>query len=164
MSTKLKNIIKYICCNYPHSRELSNARLTKMVYLCDWEYVRRNHTSQLTDITWYFNNYGPYVEDVLKAAKEPDSEINVREDITPYNTPKLTMIYTGDGNVEDILAPEEKKIVDYVINQTKSMYWNDFIKHVYNTFPIRNNPRYSVLDLIDQAAELREWNDLENAL
>ena len=32
----LTDIIYYLISNYPHKDELSNARVTKMVYLADW--------------------------------------------------------------------------------------------------------------------------------
>ena len=33
---KLVDVVGYLCEHYPHKAELSKARLTKMVYLADW--------------------------------------------------------------------------------------------------------------------------------
>ena len=45
----VKDIVAYICCKYPYSSELSNARLTKLVYLADWMSAVAND-EQVTDI------------------------------------------------------------------------------------------------------------------
>lgn len=154
--SSLRSVIRYICSNYPHSHELSNARLTKMVYLSDWEYARRYNT-QITDIQWFFNNYGPYVEDVLNEAKN-DPLINVLHTATLYGTPKVQMEYIGSEK-DYSLTNEEKEVIDYVINETKIKYWNSFIKYVYDTFPIRNNPHYSQLNLIELADTERRYSN-----
>ena len=147
--TKLQQVIRYICQNYPHSHELSNARLTKMVYLADWESARRR-SEQITDIQWYFNNYGPFVDDVQEAAKL-DPKVEVVHTTTMYGTPKVQMIYIGESKDAVGLSAEEADLVDHVINETKSLYWNSFIKYVYDTYPVRSNPRYSHLDLVELA-------------
>lgn len=46
---KLIDIILYILKNYPHKNELSNARLTKMIYLIDWRSAFDNG-KQITNI------------------------------------------------------------------------------------------------------------------
>ena len=67
----LKDIIAYILQNYPSNmkHELSNARVTKMVYLADWRNCLQSK-GQVSDIEWYFDNFGPFVWDVKKAAEE----------------------------------------------------------------------------------------------
>lgn len=148
--SKVSDIVKYICKTYPHAHELSKARLTKMIYLADWESARK-HSKQITEINWYFNNYGPYVDDVIEEAIN-DPEINVITTSTIYGTPKIQVQYGGEIDRLDI-NNDEKNIIDCVIEQTKTMYWNSFIKHVYHTYPIRENPRYSHLDLVDLASQ-----------
>ena len=64
---KLEMIVAYICQSYPFKNELSDARLTKLVYLTDW--FHSVYTGeQATDIVWVFNHYGPYVHDVFEVA------------------------------------------------------------------------------------------------
>ena len=65
---KLKNIIAYFCTNYPYQKELSKARLVKMLYLADWKNSIENGR-QLTDTKWIFNQYGPYVNDIIDYLK-----------------------------------------------------------------------------------------------
>lgn len=146
--SKIADVVKYICKMYPYDQELSNARLTKMVYLADWESARR-FGKQITEIHWYFNNYGPYVDDVLKTV-QMDPEIDAIQTSTIYGTPKIQIRYSGNGEGIN-LSEDEKDILNEVISQTRSMYWNGFISYVYNTYPVRENAQYSYLDLVDLA-------------
>src|SRR6056297_2198324 len=67
--TTISDILVYIIKNYPYKNDLSNARLTKMVYLVDWKacLVTGN---QLTNIKWKYNHYGPYVDDIIETSKK----------------------------------------------------------------------------------------------
>ncbi|MGQ7848461.1 Panacea domain-containing protein [Granulosicoccus sp. 3-233] len=150
---KLKHAIRFLCDTYPHKHELSNARLTKMVYLADWKSAVL-YGKQITNIEWYFDNFGPFVFDVVNTARD-DDYMFVREDRTPYGTNK-TLIGAqetdkADGKSYD-LSENELAMLRAVIEDTKSMYWNDFISYVYSTFPVVNNNRYTTLDLVEQAA------------
>jgi hypothetical protein len=51
---RLRDVVAYLCHEYPHKGELSKARLTKMVYLADWRSAIERG-SQVTDIEWVFN-------------------------------------------------------------------------------------------------------------
>ena len=53
--TELKEVISYLVSKYPHKDELSNARLTKMIYLADWRHAI-TQGNQITDIRWFFDN------------------------------------------------------------------------------------------------------------
>ena len=52
----LENVIAYFCLHYPHKRELSKARLTKLVYLADW-FSALIFRRQITNINWIFNHF-----------------------------------------------------------------------------------------------------------
>ncbi|MGP5066387.1 Panacea domain-containing protein [Psychrobacter alimentarius] len=140
----LNSLIKYICVVYPHSHELSNARLTKLIYLTDWESVRITG-SQVTSIKWYFDNYGPFVRDVYDVAYI-DPNISIVETQTIYGTPKIIFQYLGE---KPILDPHIRGIIDNVIRDTRGMYWNGFIEYVYSTPPIVKSNRYTYLDLVE---------------
>lgn len=146
--TKLQSIIRYICQNYPHKGELSKARLTKMVYLADWRSAQKNLT-QLTPILWVFNHYGPYVEDVVEAAST-DPGLSVIHTTNYYGTPKV-LIQAKEDTPPPPLTREEKEILDNVIEETAPLIFNDFIKHVYDTYPIRIADRYEYLNLPELA-------------
>jgi hypothetical protein len=47
-------------------------------------------------------------------------------------------------------------VLDFVIEQTAPLYWNDFIKLVYSTYPVVTQPRFLPLDLVKLALEYRE--------
>lgn len=143
--SKLSDSIVYFCENYPHKAELSKARLTKMVYLADWRSsIVRNR--QLTDLTWVFNHYGPYLDDVVDTARDTPGVV-VRSTENMYGSPKVVVERDTRPMPTLSLSEEEEEILDEVIEQTKALYWNDFIKLVYSTYPIVTQARYEDLDL-----------------
>ena len=141
MKTNINNLIKYFCSNYPHSQELSKARLTKMIYLADWENFKTSQ-EQISDIEWYFDNFGPYVNDVIDAAYN-DPDVRVVSTRTIYGTDKTLIEYQG---APPNLDAQTKSILDKVINDTKPLSWKSFIDYVYSTPPIKQSTRYNYLD------------------
>lgn len=154
--TTLKDILSYILNNYPqHMRdELSNARITKMIYLADWHQAI-NHGKQLTNIRWYFDNYGPYVDDIRSAAESAPELFKVINTNNMYGQPKI-MISSIDDEYVPQLSSNAIKSLDHVIQETQKMYWAGFIKLVYSTYPIVTSDRYSYLDLVSKAAEYKQ--------
>lgn len=151
LKTNLEKIIAYICQQYPYKDELSDARLTKMVYLTDW-FSSLVNNKQATDIKWLFNHYGPYVPDIYQVAKDNGNFV-VKTKATVYGNNKKIIDYIGSDRID--LDPLTKSVMDTVIDKTKSMYFNDFIDYVYSTYPVKNNDRYSILDLPKLADEYR---------
>lgn len=148
----IKDIVGYICCNYPYASELSNARITKLVYLADWLSAVASG-KQLTDIEWLFNHYGPYVDDVINSVKNR-SDFSVQYTENSYGSGKQLIKYNGDQkNIR--VSPAAAEILDAVINKTKNMYFNDFIDYIYSTFPVSSNERYSHLNLSELAGKYR---------
>lgn len=82
----LRDIVAYVCKNYPYKDELSNARVTKMVYLADWRSAI-TRGKQLTDLEWEFSHYGPYVNNVIRVA-EADPAFEVVTTKNPYGGQK----------------------------------------------------------------------------
>lgn len=140
----ISDLIKFLCVKYPYPNELSKARLTKLVYLIDWE-SSKTLGFQATDIEWYFDNFGPYVSDVIDIASD-DSNISVTETKTVYGSKKTLISYSGD-------LPELEKaikdIAEKVIENTKKLNWNSFIEYIYSTPPIVNSTRYSYLNFTE---------------
>lgn len=141
----LAYVMAYFCKNYPHKNEISNARLTKMVYLADLFSVETRNIP-ITKIKWYFDNYGPYV-DSIKNEAENNPIFEAINNETIYGTPKLQIKLTDNS----LNLPNESRDYDYildkVIQETKHLNWNDFIRHVYNTNPVKQARRYSYLNL-----------------
>lgn len=153
MMAKLHDIMTYIIQNYPDhlNHELSNARLTKMVYLADW-HQSINHRRQISSINWYFDNYGPFVHDIeITAANRPDLFM-VDLGNNRHGQPKKTFALREE-KYHPTLTVEEKNSIDHIINVTQKLYWDSFIKLVYSTHPIASSDRYSYLDLVEKAKE-----------
>ncbi|EKT4489718.1 Panacea domain-containing protein [Shewanella algae] len=157
METKISNFIKYLLKNYPYKSELSASRLTKMLYLADWKSAIEE-SKQLTDAEWHFNHYGPYVDDFIKIAKD-DSDIKVYSTQTMFGGHKQQVELRSDFNRDIELEKNEKKILDFVIESTKSKNYEDFIKLVYSTYPVVSSSKYNDLDLVKMAQEYREISE-----
>lgn len=140
----ISDLIKFLCVKYPYPNELSKARLTKLIYLIDWESSKRKGF-QVTDIEWYFDSFGPFVSDVYDIADE-DSNIKVTPTTTVYGSKKILISYNGDLPE---FPKDIKEIAEEVINDTKHLNFDDFIKYVYSTLPIKNSSKYSYLNFSD---------------
>ena len=147
MNNKLRSVMRYIVKNYPYPDDLTKTRITKLVYLIDWENVKE-YGSQITNIEWFFDHYGPYVSDVLDEADE-DKTVSISSTISNFGTVKYIVKPKRDKEelLYDDLTDNDKDIIDRVIDKTKNFYWNEFINYVYSTEPIKNSTRYSTLDL-----------------
>jgi hypothetical protein len=149
----MRDVIAYICKNYPHKDELSNARLTKMVYLADWRSAL-TRGKQLTDVDWMFNHYGPFVYDVIDAVKD-DPTLEVVSTENMYGAPK-DLVRVADDVSYPSLSEEEKELLDFVIEKSAEKNWDEFIRLVYSTYPIATQERFSDLDLVNLAQEYEE--------
>lgn len=159
MINKTEEVIAYILASYPKnlSDEMSNARLTKIVYLSDWRAsLRRNQT--ITKIDWYYDNFGPFVEDIEKAARSNLKRFEIDYKSNMYGQPKKVFRLRKNNSTVD-LTDEEKNDIDFVISKTKPLYWREFIKLVYSTFPIASSDKYSNLDLLAKAKEYKKSHE-----
>lgn len=149
---KLQQIVAYLCLHYPHKNELSKARLTKLVYLADWFSALLNG-KQLSEIRWFFNHYGPYVDDVISSVNGCPG-FKIENSQTIYGSQKNLVVF--DGESSDIkLSNEDRLILKSVIAKTEALFFNDFIDYVYSTYPVRSEERYASLDLARLADEYR---------
>ena len=155
MTTPLKDVMGFILERYPShlTHELSNARVTKMIYLADWHYAI-HHDEQITDIKWYFDTYGPFVKDVETTALEHNDIFVVDFGNNRYGRPKKTLALKDEKHRVQ-LAREVKSSIKHVINISQSLYWSDFIKLVYSSFPVRTSERYTDLDLKELALKFK---------
>lgn len=151
---QLKNIMLYLCINYNYKDDLSKARLTKMIYLVDW-YSALIIRQQLTNIKWTFEHFGPYSFDVIDLARSDDDFIvsiqnnyfGSNKEVIGINLKNLNII--NNPNFDDSIIT----ILEFVISNTSNLNWNEFIKFVYNTYPIQKQERYTHLNLIELAKE-----------
>ena len=149
---RLQNIIAYFCLNYPYPDELSNSRLTKLVYLADWLSALADDR-QLTDIDWLFNHYGPYVDDVRNAVLY-SHDFSFQHDQNMFGSNKNVIRFHGDKSSIN-LSVRDMKILNLVIEKTRGKYYNEFIDYVYSTYPVQSQNRYSNLDLVRLAREYK---------
>ncbi len=150
---KLRDAVAYICKHYPRKRDLSNARVTKMLYLADWRSAI-TRGKQLTDTEWRFDHYGPFVYDILDMAKD-DPAFEVITTRNMYGTPKDLLGVADDVDYPS-LEDEEKEILDFVIESSRKKNFEDFMRLVYSTYPIATQERYSKLNLVELAQEYEE--------
>lgn len=148
---ELRDIVRYICAAYPHSSDLSNARLTKIVYLADWRAALAG-LGQISNIRWIFNNYGPWVPDVYEAAKnDPLLEVNAQQNY--YGSDKRLIRKRPDAqiNIDTLLDTTSRAVLDSVFADTQDMYFGQFIDYVYDTPPVKGSHRKGTLDLAEFA-------------
>lgn len=148
---KTIEILKYLFSNYPNPSELSKARAVKMVYLADWKSAITRE-KQLTNIKWIYNHYGPYVHDIIELIRQ-DENFNIKSGVNVYNQPKD--IIQLRNKVKTNLDKETKEILDFVIEKTSPLYWDDFIRLVYSTYPIVKEKKLNLLDLNKLAKEYK---------
>jgi len=141
---KLRDCVAYLCAKYPYKQELSKARLTKMVYLCDWRSTLVRGTP-ITPIRWYFNHYGPYVSDVVEVARQ-DSAFRLETTTNVFGDAKQVVSVSADARWPS-LTTNDIEVLEYIIKQTEMLSWNQFISLVYSTYPIRASERETYLDL-----------------
>jgi hypothetical protein len=148
---KTIEILKYLFSNYPNPSELSKARAVKMIYLADWKSAITNG-NQLTDIKWIYNHYGPYVEDVIDIIRK-DENFEVIPDTNYLNQPKE--VIRLKKKVKADISESSKNILDFVIEKTSPLYWDDFIRLVYSTYPIVKEKKLNRLNLTELAKEYK---------
>jgi hypothetical protein len=151
--TNLELLIRYILLNYPNIGELSKPRLVKLIFLIDWKYTIENG-KQFTNINWYFNHYGPYVNDIIDLMRAQTDVFQVKSYRNQYEgiTDKFHLIDKSPIT----LTTEVKNITDLLIDYTYKLTWSNFISLVYSSYPIKTSLKYTNLDLVKMSDEFRK--------
>lgn len=148
----LRDIMGYFCKYYPENL-LSKARLNKLVYLADWRScIERDQ--QLSDIEWIFNHYGPYVDDIEKLALS-ESVFNINRTHNSYGERKDLISLKSEFNFGS-LSDSDKNILNCVVESTKNLSWDEFIRLVYSTYPVMVSLRHDKLDLVELSKRYKE--------
>lgn len=150
---KIKDLLAFLLLQYPYTEELSKTRTTKMIYLCDWRHCLTNN-SQITEITWVFDNFGPFVWDVMDEVKANPDLFSMTRTTTIFGTDKL-VLGLKDRNYKPLLTAEETKTAIFVINATKDLSMDAFVKLIYSTYPILTAERGDELDLLSCARQYK---------
>ena len=128
--------------------ELSKARLTKEVFLVDW-FSCIKFVVQATNIDWYFNHYGPYVEDVILVAQDMTDYFLVEQIASTDNSTWTKIKMRDDINLNDTGNKELFDLISKMIEKTADMSYPAFLNFVYGTFPIVSSQKYSKLPLVE---------------
>jgi hypothetical protein len=150
---RLRDVAAYLCHAYPHEGDLSKARLTKMVYLADWRSAIIRGT-QITEIEWIYSYYGPYVEAVIDSIRD-DPAFSIIQTANIFGRQK-EIVSLNTETTWPTLTEEDIEILDFVIEETAPLYWNEFIQLVYSTYPIVSQPRFTPLELTNLASEYKD--------
>lgn len=156
MSAELHDVIAYLCEQYPARLrdDLSNSRVTKMVYLADWLSCLEAD-SQMTGIQWHFHHHGPFVHDVIDTVKSRDDLFCVSTSETIYGDMKQVIRLRQDAATPS-LGDNEKRILDRVVEGTAERTYRDFLRLIYATYPVLSNEKHSNLNLLDSAREYKQ--------
>lgn len=149
----LADVIEYLLKEYPHKDEISTARLTKMVFLADWKHCIE-HGRQLSNIQWFFDDYGPFVWDVKDEVEKHPSRFRISMTTNFYGDPKRLFKLASESHSLD-LTKEEVATLYHVVDSTKDLSWSGFMRLVYDTYPVAASERYSFLELADLAKKYR---------
>lgn len=134
------------------SNGLPNARLTKLLYLADW-HLSIKAGRQVTPVQWYFDNYGPFVWDVIRTAEQAPDIFEVAKDHTAFGNPRTVIRLKAKPSVK--LTAEEQQSLSHVVATTAGLSFEQFLRLVYSTHPIVTSQRYSQLDLRKKADEYK---------
>lgn len=149
--SKLKDIIAYVLKNYPFKDELSNARVTKIIYLADW-YSSINNGEQISNIQWVYDNYGPFVWNIKEEVENNPNIFKMKKTTNMFGGEKL-LLSLVDTDYSPNLDATAVKALKHIMKITKDLNWSDFIKVVYATYPISSSERYTRLNLVNKAKE-----------
>ena len=154
----LKDLVAFVISEYPKPDELTRARLTKLLYLADVEWAWRRG-EQLTDIQWFWDDYGPFVPDAGGSVKtlEEEEKVKVLADTTPFGKPKHWYEWIAPKPPEDLHLPEEvRDMLKKLISQTWHLSFGLFLQQVYGTAPMKSSEQYQPLDVSGVMKKQRE--------
>ncbi len=125
-------LIKYFA--YATKGNITKTQLIKFLYLADLYSVKWTG-KQLTELDWYYYNFGPWHEDINTAL----TKMNGKE-IALESQGNGTLIRLGSqaSNVEDLKLPVSLKLVLDNIRREWAGYekLNQLLEYVYNTTPM----------------------------
>ncbi|RLC38145.1 MAG: hypothetical protein DRH51_08650, partial [Candidatus Coatesbacteria bacterium] len=121
MSKLLKKVVHYIC--YYYTGSLSRTLLVKLVYLSDVEFSK-NFKRKLTDVTYRYDNYGPFSWEIVDCAQEliEDGILKMEKDINMFGDEKFKYI--------SIEKPDKNEIDEYTLRTIKEVI-NKFSRYSF---------------------------------
>lgn len=150
---EIKDILAFIIRSYPSPEHLTKTRATKLVYLSDWKHCIV-HDSQITNIEWSFDNFGPFAWDVTKSVEQNPAIFTIQQEYTFFGNPK-SVWGLKEIDYRPKLSEQEIETVGFVLRATKKLNMEEFLKVIYSTFPIVSSERGDKLDLVECAKKYR---------
>ena len=124
------------------------SRATKMIYLVDWRYASK-HGRQATDVQWYFDRFGPYVNLVSRFTTRFDLGERNPDNKSPQRLKRLLFLKDeASKDIENTLPLRVQEICDGVIKDVRTLDFLSFIRYVYNTPPVQYSARYTTINIV----------------
>ncbi len=139
-----------------NNRSISKMRLTKIIYLCDWFFSLVHH-KKMTNLEWEYH----YCIDTSSL----DHQIRYCHPFSITMSKGLVereeynLLFPLKESEFNLLNENEKKVIDYVIEKTEYLFYNDLINFVYSTYPLQEDTIYRKIDLLGSAARFHKKNN-----
>lgn len=157
----LRDVIVYICQHYPREQELTETRLTQIVYLADWLHAVQ-HGVPFLDIAWEFNIYYGLSTDPIANVVAEDEVFELAEISDVFGYPKRVVRLKEE--VSQVPLPEtEMRVIDAVIQTASSGTFDSFIRYLYHTFALASETGASKLNLNDLARRYKAGQGEESS-
>ena len=146
------DLLAYIWKNYGREEgkrveDFTLSRTTKMIYLVDWKYALK-YGRQATEVRWYFDQFGPYVNLVTDFTKRFDLK-KARNSKSKYRRRLRWLVLKTDvsKDVGNSLSDEVKDVCKDVIEDVGNLSYTGFIRYVYRTPPVRYCDKFKFMNI-----------------
>jgi hypothetical protein len=153
----LEDILIYFCKHYPYGSDLTELRLTKMLYLADWQHSL-HYGKQVTEIAWNRRRIANGVGDIIRrACRSSDIVVSTEKSRGKSWLPLVWLKTPSDSEdvKEPVLPSEIKETLKIIIGKTKNRFWDEVTQLVNSTWPVLSQPGDSRLDLSALAREYK---------
>lgn len=139
-----------------NNRSISKMRLIKIIYLCDW-FFALVHNERMTDLDWKYHYCieTSCLDNQIRYC-HPFS-ISMSKGIIERE--EYTLLFSLNDSDFSLLDEKEKKVLDYVVEKTENLFYNDLLNFVYSTYPLQEDTIYRRIDLLASAARFHEKNN-----
>lgn len=143
---RLRQIVYYIASRFPNN--LSRTRLMKLVYLIDYKAKYESKLNRkITNLSYDFYHYGPFSLKLIQEVEAMDGHELVESEIVTPDGRVVNIISRGLKPREginqklDLFSGEEQGLIKEVVDEFGQKGFEELIKYVYDTEPIKSNVR-----------------------
>lgn len=149
---KLEIVMEYVLSRCDSQRKVSLNKLVKMLYLADWKNYLKTGRS-LSNLQWEFDKFGPTSSEAVDFAKAKNN-IDVEYSLSKTGFSHENVILKN-RSADYELSSSEKEILDQVVEDTFNLEWEDFMRVIFDTYPITKLTKYGYIDLSKFAHEYK---------